>query len=102
MSDSALTLTDTQNCHLGPVTAVDKKGNPTKPAGPVKFASSDTTILTIVDNGDGSADVSAVGPTGASNVTATDGVSTATCVVTVVGGPETGLAIPAGTPTEQP
>lgn len=95
-----ITITDSQKFALGPVTGVDKKGNPTPLAGAVTFASSDATLLTVTDNGDGTAEASAVGPLGNAQVTVTDTADTAVVDVTIIAGAEAGLSIALGTPEE--
>ncbi len=97
----SVTITDSQKFKIGPVTAVDAKGNPASLGGPLTFASSDTSLLTVTDNGDGSAEASAVGPLGNAQVTVSDTVETAVVDVTVIGGAEAGLSVALGTPEEQ-
>lgn len=97
-----ITISDSQQFSLGPVTGADKRGNPTPLAGPVSFASSDTSLLAVTDNGDGTATAAAVGPLGNAQVTVSDTVDTAVVDVTIIAGAETGLNVALGTPTEQP
>lgn len=61
------TLTDIQKVTIGPVAASDAKGNPA-PIESLKFSSSDEAILSVTDNGDGTASVTAVGPLGMAQV----------------------------------
>lgn len=98
----AITITDSQQFGIGPVTAVDKRGNPAALGGALSFASSDAALLTVKDNGDGTATAAAVGPLGAAQVTVTDTVDTAVVDVTIIGGAEAGLSVALGTPSEQP
>jgi len=99
-----LTLTDSQQVVLGPVTGVDKKGNPATIVGPLVWAPSDPAMLAVTPSTDGlSVNVAALGPLGNAQVTVTDSSNGATGVLAlqVVGGAETAISIPAGTPTEQ-
>jgi hypothetical protein len=97
----AITITDSQKFALGPVAGVDKKGNPTPLGGSVTFKSSDDTLLTVTDAGDGTATAAAVGPLGNAQVTVTDTVDTAVVDVSIIAGAEAGLSVGLGAPTEQ-
>lgn len=102
LANPQLTLTDIQDCALGPVTsALDRAGQPLPLAGPVRFSGSDDTILTVTDNGDGSAVIHAVKP-GNAQVSATDGTATGTIDVTVTNSAEAGINIPLATPVDRP
>jgi hypothetical protein len=99
----SLTLTDSQQCVLGPVAGLDKKGQPAPLPGPVAWASSDATILTVAPSDDGlSATVVAVGPLGNAQVTVTSGSDTEVGNVTVIAGAAVSISVPVGTPTDQP
>ena len=102
-----MNITDSQQVALS-VTAVDKKGNPVPNVGALAFSVSDEAILSLVDNGDGTAVVSAVGPLGDAVVTVQDDVDADTVpdffgslAVSVVAGSIAEISIVAGEPTEQ-
>lgn len=101
VANQALTLTDSQKVKLGPVTAVDRRGNPAPLAGPVTFKSNDESILTVTDNGDGTAEALAAGPLGNTQIEIADGTATGVIDVTVIAGSEAGLTVAIGTPEEQ-
>lgn len=99
------TLTDIQKVKIGPVTAVDAKGNPAPIEG-VTFTSSDVAIVAVVDNGDGTATATAVGPLGTAQVRVDadaqigDGVVPLTGLVDleVVASEAVALSVAVGTP----
>ena len=104
-----LTLTDSQKCSLGPIQAVDAKGNTAPIDGVPTWVSSDATVLTVEPSTDGlSAVVKAVGPLGNAQVTVTADADLGTGVVNVVGlldvtvvaGQAVSLTVPVGTPEE--
>jgi len=102
----ALTMTDSQQSVLT-VSAVDKKGNPTAVTpGSIAWLVDNPALLSITDNGDGTATLKAVGPIGTGVVTVKATVNGAdvagTLDVTIVSGAPTQLTVTAGTPTEQP
>lgn len=106
-----LTLTDTQQCTLGPIAAVDGRGNPAPIDGVPTWVSSDPTILTVEPSADGlSALVKSVGPLGNAQVTVTAdadmGAGTVSITglqdVTVIAGQAVVVTVPAGVPVEQP
>lgn len=94
-------LKDTQSVVLT-ASATDAAGKATTPT--FSFAVSDPTILSLVDNGDGTALVSAL-DTGTTDVTATatdadGGTASGSISITVVAGPTTTVTVTAGTPTD--
>lgn len=103
-----VTLTDVQKVTVGPVTAVDAKGNPA-PIETVTYTASDAAILTVQDNPDGSATVLAAGSLGTAQLRVDadaqigDGVVplTATVDFEVIASIATALAVPVGTPVNQ-
>lgn len=100
-----ITLTDSQQCVLT-VSAVDKKGNPTPVTpGSVSWFVDNSDLLSIADNGDGTATLKAVGPLGSGTVSVkatVGGVDVAgSADVTVTSGAPTQLTISSGTATEQ-
>lgn len=66
-----MNLTDVQEVDLS-VVVKDRAGNVVENAGALSFSSSDDSIVTILDNGDGTAVASAVGPLGDVVVTVAD------------------------------
>jgi hypothetical protein len=105
MATQSITINDNQDFTLGPVTGVDKKGNPAALGGPVTFVSSDPAKVAITDNGDGTAKASAVGGlTSAGSpvvITVSDTVDVASVEVSINSSAEVGLAVALGTPTDQ-
>lgn len=97
---TSITITDSQKFSIGPVTGADKKGNPVPLGGALSFVSSDETLLTVVDNGDGTAEATAVGPLGNAQVTISDTVDTSVVDVTIIAGSEVILNISLGAPEE--
>lgn len=95
-------LTDSQDVALSAVVAVDKKGNPVPLASTPTFATTDTTIITVTDNGDGTAKVSAVGALGTGKVMITADALTDEIDVAVQAGAASSLSATIGTPEEQP
>lgn len=98
---STLTITSDQGDVLS-VSAVDDHNNPVPVAAlALAWASSDASIVTIVDNADGTATISATGPDGAAVITVVDSVSglTGECDVTVVSGKAVALVVTPGVPT---
>lgn len=94
-------LLDTQSVVLT-ATAADAKGNATTPT--FAFSVSDPTILGLVDNGDGTAVVSALalGTTDAT-ATATDAdgsTASGSLSITVTAGPTATVTVTAGTPSD--
>lgn len=101
-----ITITDSQQVLLT-VKAVDKKGNPTATAsGSVSWFVDNTDLLSILDHGDGTATLKAVGPIGAGTVSVKATVGGTDVAghddVSVVSGAPVQLTIAAGTPEEQP
>lgn len=98
----SLTLTDSQLCGIGPIAALDAKGNPASLGGALVFTSSDPTIATVTADTTGlSANIVSVGPLGNAQITVTDGVLTGTLDLTIVGGAEATLSIPVAAPIAQ-
>ena len=101
-----LQLTDSQKARVS-VSAVDKKGQAAEVQG-VKFSSSDETIATVEDNGDGSASIVA-GLPGTCQIQVTadadmgdgDTEITGTLDLTVVAGSAATINVTAGAPEEQ-
>lgn len=80
-----LVLTADQQARLA-ASGVDADGNPVDLSGSLTYAVDDTTILTLTDNGDGTALIVTTGPTGSALVTATgDGVIGSLAVDVVAG-----------------
>jgi hypothetical protein len=80
-----LVLTADQQARLA-ASGVDADGNPVDLSGSLAYAVDDTTILTLTDNGDGTALIVTTGPTGSALVTATgDGVIGSLAVDVVAG-----------------
>lgn len=96
-----ITISDSQKFGIGPITGVDKKGNPTPLAGTPTFTSSDESLLTVEDHGDNTATVSAVGPLGNAQIIVQVTDDTAVIDVTIIAGEEVGLTVALGTPVEQ-
>ena len=104
--NSMLQLTDSQKARVS-VSAVDKKGQAAEVQG-VKFSSSDETIATVEDNGDGSASIVA-GLPGTCQIQVTadadmgdgDTEITGTLDLTVVAGSAATINVTAGAPEEQ-
>jgi len=101
-----LVLKDTQQCLLS-ISEEDARGNPVevKP-DELTWLSSDETVATVTDNGDGTALVVAAGALGLAQVqvqdSETDGTNIAGTLDVQVGpGPVTKVNITPGTPTEQ-
>lgn len=99
---ASVQLTDSQKVTLGPVSAVDAKGNPTALGGAVTFTASDPAALSLVPSADGlSCDVLAQSALGTFQVVASDGVLSGSIDIVVVAGAEASLSIPAGAPVAQ-
>jgi len=98
----ATILTDSQKLTLGPVSAVDAKGNPTALGGPVTFVLSDDTMGTLVPAADGlSCDFVAGAKLGDVQVQVSDTVLSGTADLTVIAGAEASLSVPVGAPVAQ-
>jgi len=97
----AFQLGDNQQVDLT-VQESDTAGNPVV-VDEVSFASSDEAIVTLVDNGDGTAVATAVGPLGTATVTATDANDnlTGTLDIEIVTEAATAMLIQPGTPSEK-
>jgi len=100
----SVNMTNTQKFSIGPVTATDQFGNPIPLGGRVSVTSSDTGMLSIMENIDGTFEaVAGAGATGTVTITVTDTVLTDTIAVTfITAAPvETTLVIPVGAPVAQ-
>ena len=96
-----LVLTDIQKCQ-GTFNALDAKGNPTTPAGPLAVTLGDPSVLSATVDDATHFTVSALGPLSASvGVQVTDGVASASDTVTVVGSAEASASITFGAPVNQ-
>lgn len=102
-------LLDNQNVTLS-VSGTDVKGNPVDltTGGTLTFTVDDDSILTLTDNGDGTASIAAVGPLGTATVTVSDDTDVdgtpnfqGSLAVDVVASGVTGIVIEPGTPTDQ-
>jgi hypothetical protein len=93
-----LSITDQQEDSLT-VSAVDAAGYSTPDAGPFSWSVDNAAVVSVTDNGDGTAEVKPVAP-GSANVFSTDANgATGTLPVTVTTGPASSLVITPGTPT---
>lgn len=101
-TNPAVTLKDNQQFVVGPFSAVDAKGAVIGPATGISGASGDESILTVVDNSDGTFTVHG-GTPGQAQATFTD-TSGKTLVIdnTVIAGDEAGISATIGAPTDQP
>jgi len=100
----SFTLTDTQEVTFS-VQGTDAKGNPAPLTGTPAFAVDDSSILTLVDNGDGTGKVSAVGATGSATLSLTDTETDGdnfigSLAFDVIAGKVTAASIVPGAPTE--
>lgn len=103
------TLNSVQKVTLGPVTAADLKGNPA-PIENLVFSTNEPAILSLVDNGDGTATVSSVGPVGTAQVRVDadahigegEKALTATLDFEVIAAEGATLTVPVGAVEEQP
>lgn len=98
----ALTLGDNQKVALS-VTAIDEAGNVASIPTSLDFVSSDETVVTVVNNGDGTATATAEGPLGQSEITVDDTdpdtpFTPGSLLIDVVATDAVGLNISAGTP----
>lgn len=105
MSNQAIQMTDSQKCTVGPFKAVDKRGKVIGDATGTAASTGDATLLTSVDNGDGThtflaQDVTPAGGTVQGVVTDANG-GTIAYDFTLVTGSEAGLSGPVGAPEEQ-
>lgn len=107
--DVEMLLQDNQQVALS-VTTEDAAGNPSTDTGSLVFSVDDSSILTLTDNGDGTATVAATGKVGTAVVTVSDQEAAnadgsagadflGSLSINVVGGPTTQIVIVAGTPT---
>ena len=95
-------LKDSEKVTLGPVSAVDAKGNPTALGGPVTFALSDDSMGTLTPSEDGlSCDFAAGSKLGDVQVQVSDTVLSGTADLTIVAGAEASLSVPVGAPVSQ-
>jgi hypothetical protein len=100
----AFTLTADQEVALA-LEAVDDHGNPVAGTSlQPTWSVSDASILTLTDNGDGTALLASVGPDGNAQVSVTDAVSGLGGVldVVVVSGNAAAIAIVPGVPQAKP
>jgi hypothetical protein len=100
----SFTLRDTQEVTFR-VTGKDVHEHDTALTGTPVFAVDDPTILTLVDNGDGSGKVTSTGAVGTATLTVndaeTDGNSfIGSVAIDVVSGPVSAVAVTLDTPTE--
>ena len=98
----ALTLGDNQKVLLS-VTAIDEEGNVASNPTNLVFSSSDESVVTVADNGDGSAVANAEGPLGTVTITVDDTdpetpFTPGSLDIEVVATEAVGLNISAGTP----
>jgi hypothetical protein len=100
VANQALTLTDSQKANWGPFNQVDKKGVVIGLASGLSISTGDASILTAVDNGDGTFSLVA-GIPGQTQATVTDGVATGVLDITVIAGAEAGLVGAVSAPVEQ-
>ncbi len=98
----SVTITDSQQFVISAVTAKDHRGNAIPLAAPATFESSDTTVATVTDNGDGTATVAAVGIVGAATITISADGLTDTIDVSVTLGTAATLSETIGAPTDIP
>ena len=107
----AFSMSDSQQVVLGPITFVDKKGNPApQPAGStITWAVDNVALVALTPTPDNlSATAASVGPLGTATISVkvTDASSTTLAAgsvdCTITGGNATVINIPVGTPTEQP
>ena len=103
-------LTDSQQVTLS-ATFVDRAGNtvPAPDAGTLAWSSSDEAVVTVTDNGDGTALAVTTGTLGSVLITLTDDLDGDTVpeflgsiAIDVVTGAVTGIVITPGAPTEKP
>jgi hypothetical protein len=97
-----LVLTADQQARLA-ASGVDSDGNPVDLTGSLTYGVDNTDVLTLTDNGDGTALVVTTGPTGSALVTATGDGVIGSLAVDVVAGDVSSIAIsataePQGTP----
>jgi hypothetical protein len=97
-----LVLTADQQARLS-ASGVDSDGNPVDLTGSLAYACDNDTVLTLTDNGDGTALIVTTGPTGSALVTATGDGVIGSLAVDVVAGDVASIAIsataePQGTP----
>jgi len=98
----ALQLRDTQQVALS-AAEVDEHGHPTPvDDGSFVWASSDPTVVEVIDNGDGTAVARTLGVIGTAqvNVTDTNDDLTGQLQIDVVPGPPSAISIVAGEPTD--
>lgn len=101
MPNPAVVMTDTQKFPWGPFNAVDGKGVVIGPATGVTASTGDPSILTSVDNADGTFTFVAGNP-GQTQAIVTDANGKSGAIdVTVNPGAEAALAGPVGAPVEQ-
>jgi len=97
----ATVLTDSQKVTVGPVSAVDAKGNAAPLGGALVFSASNANV-TLAPSADGlSCDVIAGSTLGDVQLSVTDGVLTGTADFTVIAGAEASLSLPVGAPVAQ-
>ena len=103
-------LLDSQQAVLR-VTGFDKEGNPVDPTalGALTWTSSDPSVLTLTDNGDGTQTAVTTGVLGDAQVTVTDDVNgdgtgefTGSLAFVVTAGPVAEITVTAGVPTDRP
>jgi hypothetical protein len=104
--DVSFTLKDNQQVDLS-LTFQDAAGNATVDTGALAWASSDDSVLVVVDNGNGSATAVAQGPVGSATVTVTDTETNGqqfigSLAIDVVGGDTAAITVVAGTPVDKP
>ena len=107
-----ITMTDSQQVDIGPVTAVDKAGNPAPLDGTPEFTVSDESILTVVvdENDPTMAMVVTVGALGTAQLVVKADADLGEGVVEVIGtvdftivaGQAVSINVAVGTPTEKP
>jgi hypothetical protein len=104
-----IVLTDTQFVELGPIQAVDARGNPARIDGAPAWSVSAPELISLTVSADGlSATAAAAGPLGSAQIIVKadadlgEGVTeiTGTLDVEVIAGQAVGIRIPAGQPAE--
>lgn len=97
----AITITDSQKFPVGPFQAVDSKGAVIGPASGVVPSTSDSSILTSADNGDGTVEFLGGLPGQAQGICTDGNGKTLVIDVTVIAGAEAGLSATIGAAEEQ-